>query len=195
MNFEILVNKDHLLDSDYIPNDLIITDQNEENFHKYKDPNLKPMIHKTVFEHFLRLQEDALKDGLNIILDSGYRSFDYQQKVFEENVKENGIEHAKKYVAIPGASEHQTGLAIDFAALRNGEFYDDIKEETIEAKWMKENAYKYGFILRYPKEKENITGYSFEPWHYRYVGFPLSKYLTQNNLTLEEYHELNDDKI
>ena len=77
MNFEILVNKDHLLDSDYIPNDLIITDQNEENFHKYKDPNLKPMIHKTVFEHFLRLQEDALKDGLNIILDNRLREINY----------------------------------------------------------------------------------------------------------------------
>ena len=189
MNFQMLVNRKNALKEDFVPNELVITDQNENNFHSYKDPNLKPMIHPVVFEQFQKMQKDALKDNVNIIIDSGYRSYHYQKEVYEKISQEKGIEYAEQFVALPGCSEHQTGLAVDFAAIRNGKYSDDIKENDKESIWMKENAYRYGFILRYPKEKENITGYAFEPWHYRYVGIPLSQYLYQNNLTLEEYYD------
>ncbi len=187
MDFEILVNQKHPLPKNYVPSNLVITDNNEQNFHHYKNENLKPMIHEVVFEKFKKLQEDASMDGVFVIIDSGYRSYEYQKKVFDSLVSEKGLEYAKKFVAQPGCSEHQTGLAFDFAVLRNGVYSDDIKEEDKESKWMKENAYRYGFILRYPKGKESITDYSFEPWHYRYVGEDLAKYIDQNRLTLEEY--------
>lgn len=187
MNFKILVNQEHPLSKDYVPSNLVITDNNEHNFHHYKDQNLKPMVHEVVFEKFKKLREDASMNGVFVIIDSGYRSYEYQKEVFDSLVSEKGLEYSKKFVAQPGCSEHQTGLAFDFAILRNGVYSDDIKEEDKESKWMKENAYRYGFILRYPKGKESITGYSFEPWHYRYVGEDLAKYIDENNLTLEEY--------
>lgn len=180
MNYEILVNKNNLLSSSYVPDNLIVTDNNKNNFHRFKNPNLKPMLEETVYNYFLELQKAALKENMYIIVDSGYRTFEYQKEVFDKTVEEEGMEYAKSFVAIPGTSEHQTGLAVDFAVMRNGCYSDDIKEEDIETKWMKENAYKYGFILRYPKGKEDITGYFYEPWHYRYVGFPLSKIIMEN---------------
>ena len=92
-------------------------------------------------------------------------------------------------MAIPGSSEHQTGLAFDVAFIRNNEYSLIALETDPEIKWLLKNAYKYGFILRYPKDKENITGYSYEPWHYRFVGIKLAKMLYKNNLTLEEYYK------
>lgn len=193
MDFTQLVNKDNLLAPNYVPNDLIITDQNENNFHNYNDPTLKPQIQRDVFKQFQQLQQDALKEKIFIIVDSGYRSYEYQKRIYEKTVQEKSLEYAKQFVAPPGASEHQTGLAIDVAAIRNGNYSDDIQEGDKESIWMKENAHRYGFILRYPKKKEEITGYSFEPWHYRYVGIPLANFIYQNDLTLEEYY-LNKDK-
>lgn len=188
MDFTQLVNKTNLLNSTYVPNDLVITDQNENNFHNYADPNLKPMIQKDVFEQFKKLQLDAAKEKIFVIIDSGYRSYEYQKNVFEKIKEEKGVEYAKQFVALPGASEHQTGIALDFAVIRDGNYSDDIVEDNQESIWMRDNAYKYGFILRYPKGKEKITGYSFEPWHYRYVGNPLATFIYQNDLTLEEYY-------
>lgn len=193
MDFIQLVNKDNLLDPNYAPNDLIITDQNENNFHNYNDPTLKPQIKRDIFKQFQQLQQDALKEKIFIIVDSGYRSYEYQKRIYEKTVQEKGLEYAKQFVAPPGASEHQTGLAIDIAAIRNGNYSDDIQEGDKESIWMNNNSYKYGFILRYSKKKEEITGYSFEPWHYRYVGIPLANFLYQNDLTLEEYY-LNKNK-
>lgn len=188
MDFTKLVNKTNLLDETYVPNNLIETDQNENNFHNYADPTLKPQVQKYVFEQFQKLQHEAAKDNLFIIIDSGYRSYEYQKKVYEKICKEKGLEYAKQFVAPPGASEHQTGIAIDIAAIRNNNYSDEIEENDKEVLWMMDHSYKYGFILRYPKGKENITGYSFEPWHFRYVGISLATFIHQNNLTLEEYY-------
>lgn len=193
MDFTKLVNKENLLDSSYVPDNLVVIDQNENNFHNYTNPELKPMIQRDVLEKFHKLQLDAMKENIFIIIDSGYRSYEYQKDVFEKIKAEKGIEYAKQFVAPPGASEHQTGIAFDFAVIRNGNYSDDIQENDKESIWMKENAYKYGFILRYPKGKEKITEYSFEPWHFRYVGNPLATVLYQNDLTLEEYY-LKKDK-
>ena len=142
---DVLVNKDNLLPSDYYPKDLITTDENENNFHKYNDHQLKQ-----------KMIEDAKQEGVEIIVDSGYRSYNYQQKVLDKLIEEVG-DAAYQKVALPGASEHQTGLAFDIAYYRNGVFDDDVKEEDKEAIWLANNSYKYGFILRYPKGKEEIT--------------------------------------
>lgn len=195
--YDILVNKSNLLDKDYIPDNLIITDNNENNFHNYKDPTLKPMIVKYILSFFIKMQEDMKKEGLFIIVDSGYRSYNYQQIIYNENIKQHGIKRTKRFVALPGSSEHQTGLAIDIALIRNGKYIDNIKESDPEVKWLIKNSYKYGFILRYPKGKERITGYSFEPWHYRFVGIELATFLKNENITLEEYYFNKDyyDKL
>jgi len=187
--YKILVNKENKLPKNYVPNNLIMTDLNEGNFHKYLDSNLKPMIDINVFDSFLKMQEKALEDGFYFIIDSGYRSYEYQEKIYEKNINEKGLEYANNFVAKPGTSEHQTGLACDIAIFRNGKYDDNLKESEIN--WLKNNAYKYGFILRYPEGKEHITGYNYEPWHYRYVG-ELAEFLYKNNLTLEEYHLKHD---
>ena len=102
------------------------------------------------------------------------------------NVRIDGVEAADTYSARPGFSEHQLGYSID---LTNGESvpFEEF-HNTKEYEWLKDNAYKYGFILRYPKDKEYITGYIFEPWHIRYVGYDIAKYIYENNITYEEYY-------
>ena len=129
------------------------------------------------------MQADAKALGLNIPLVSGYRSYETQENLYNKYVKKDGEKKANTYSAKPGESEHQTGLAFDIGSV------DRSFANTIEAKWLAENAYLYGFIIRYPKDKEEITGYNYEPWHLRYVGQELAKYLKKNNLTLEEYYE------
>ena len=189
LDITILVNKNNKLPSSYVPKELIITDNNENNFHNYKDPNLKPMVRKDIFPYILRMFTAAKRAGLEIIVDSGYRDYHYQQVVLDALIKEKG-DLAYQLVALPGASEHQTGLAIDVAYFKDGIYIDDVKESDVEAQWLYNNAYKYGFILRYPKGKEDITGFSYEPWHFRFVGLELAQELFVNNLTLEEYYEL-----
>ena len=188
LDVTVLVNKEHILDKDYVPLEMYVVDENENNFHQFKDASLKPMLRIDIKEYVDKLINDAQGLGLPIIVDSGYRSYNYQQVVLDALIKEKGDE-AFKLVALPGASEHQTGLAIDFAYYENGIYNDDVKENDKEAIWLKNNAWKYGFILRYPKGKENVTGYNFEPWHFRFVGLKLAKYLFKNDLTLEEYYK------
>lgn len=188
LDVTVLVNKEHILDKDYVPLEMYVVDENENNFHQFKDASLKPMLRSDIKEYVDKLINDAQGLGLPIIVDSGYRSYNYQQVVLDALIKEKGDE-AFKLVALPGASEHQTGLAIDFAYYENGIYNDDVKENDKEAIWLKNNAWKYGFILRYPKGKESVTGYNFEPWHFRFVGLKLAKYLFKNDLTLEEYYK------
>lgn len=185
---DILINKDNMLSIDYVPQNMYVVDDNENNFHNYVDASIKPMLRVEVKPYMEKLICDANKSGINIIVDSAFRSGNYQQKILDNLIKEKGKE-AYRLVALPGASEHQTGLAVDFAIYENGIYNDDIKEEDKEAVWLKNNAWKYGFILRYPKDKENITGFNFEPWHYRFVGLDLAKKLYDENITLEEYYK------
>ena len=189
MDYTMLVNRENALSSDFVPKNLVIIDENEGNFRGTADPSVKPMCDRFVLEEFMKLQEYARSAGYEFIICSGYRDYRYQQFIYAKNVREEGEEYASKYVALPGTSEHQTGFAIDISAFHNGEYSDDLTEGEIE--WLKANAYKFGFILRYPLGKEEITGYNYEPWHYRYVG-PLAKELYDNNLTLEEYYLSKD---
>ena len=185
---DALVNKENLLPSDYYPKDLVITDQNENNFHGYQDPRLKPMIRRDIYPFAQKMIEDAKEEGIEFIIDSGYRSYDYQQKVLDKLIEEVG-DAAFQKAALPGASEHQTGLAFDIAYYRDGVFDDDVKEEDKEAIWLANNSYKYGFILRYPTDKKDITMINYEPWHYRYVGIENATYIKEHDLCLEEYIE------
>ncbi|WP_158534750.1 M15 family metallopeptidase [Romboutsia maritimum] len=137
-----------------------------------------------------KMTKDAKHEDVNLNIRSGYRSYKTQENLFNLYANRDGKEDASTYSAKPGQSEHQTGLAYDFtdASLKSvGNWFDDTKE----AKWLYENAYKYGFILRYPPGKTNITGYIYESWHYRYVGTEHSNNFIMNCLTLEEYLGIN----
>lgn len=184
---DVLINKENPLPSDYCPSDLVIVDENENNFRNYMDPRLKPLVRNVIFSYFERMQQDALKDDVHFIVDSAYRSYYYQQRVLDSKLAEMG-DKAYSVVALPGTSEHQTGLAVDVAYYKDGVYNDDIKEDDKEAVWLANNSYKYGFILRYPKGKEEITGYQYEPWHFRFVGLELAREIFMEGITLEEYY-------
>lgn len=146
-------------------------------------------LEKETYQQFLKFKDYVKENGYIIDIESGYRSKEYQQKVWDEVEKEKGLEHTKRYVAVPGYSEHQTGLAVDFVYFENNEWYEDHKIPNKELlKFVADNCYKYGFIIRYPKGKEDITGYGYEPWHLRYIkDIEIAKYIRDNNLCLEEY--------
>lgn len=189
-DYTFLVNKDHLLSSDYVPENLVITDNNENNFHDYKDPNFKPMISADILPYFEAMQKAAEALGLRkIIVDSGYRPYEYQQVIFYKSVAEKGLEETLRLVSLPGSSEHQTGLAIDIAYMDNGVYIEKTSDEDPEIKWLKENAYKFGFILRYPEGKEDVTNIQYERWHYRFVGVEMATILYAEGITLDEYYE------
>ena len=180
MDYQILVNKDSPLPRAHIPNSLVEVESS------YKD-NIK--LDKKAYESFQKLQKEALKYNYHIDIESGYRDYDYQEKIYNKLVNEKGYSYAITRIAEPGKSEHQTGLAIDFCIYKDNKCYieHDI-EELPETKWIHSNAHKYGFILRYPEGKEDITKYSYEPWHLRYVG-EISSNIYHNKLTLEEYYK------
>lgn len=173
---DVLVNKSNKLPDNYIPKDLLPLNSNYTINMQY--------LRKEAKYHFEKLCADALKEGYIIKAVSTYRTSDYQEKLYNNYCLDKGIEYASICSAKKNHSEHQTGLAVDVAD--NLGNYNNF-ENTEEFKWMKNNSYKYGFILRYPKYKTDITGYIYEPWHYRYVGNYLAKQLYKNNLTLEEY--------
>ena len=135
-------------------------------------------------------EDELLEEGIDIELDSTYRSVERQKEIWDEFEKDHGVEYCRKYVAVPGYSEHHTGLAIDVCLVKDGEVIDDnddmIAEEEIFSR-VHELLAKHGFILRYLKGKESITGYAYEPWHFRYVGVQDAKTITDGGLTLEEY--------
>lgn len=174
---KILVNKYYYLDENYVPNNL------EEIDKEYSKGGIK--LVKEAKEAFQELSKKARESNLNIIAMSAYRSYQYQVTLYNNYVKQDGKEEADAYSARPGYSEHQTGLATD--VYNQKETYTNF-EKTEEFKWMQENAYKFGFILRFPKGKEEETGYQYESWHYRYVGKEAAKYIKENNITFEEYY-------
>lgn len=136
---------------------------------------------------FNSMQKDASKEGLNLYISSGYRSYYTQKTLYNNYVARDGVANADTYSARAGHSEHQTGLAFDLNTI------DESFANTKEGKWVSDNCYKYGLILRYPKGKENITGYIYESWHLRYVGVELATKLYNNGnwITLEEYYGID----
>ena len=144
-------------------------------------------IQDIAFENYKKMYNDIKKENLKIIIKSAYRSYQYQNKIYNNYVKKDGKTLADTYSSRPGFSDHQTGLAIDIGTNTTINLEDF--ENTLEYKWMIKNAHKYGFILRYPKNKENLTGYMFESWHYRYVGTNVATYIKNHDLTFDEYYE------
>ncbi len=173
----ILVNKYYYLDENYVPNNL------EKINNQYALDNMK--LVKEAKEAFEKLSKDASKENLNIIAMSSYRSYSYQIDLYNRYAKSDGKEKADTYSGRAGHSEHQTGLAVD---VYNKKVPYTSFENTKEYEWMMKNAYKYGFILRFPKDKEEETGYHFESWHYRYVGIDIATYIKENNISFEEYY-------
>lgn len=178
-DYDFIVNKNYKLSEDYIPNDLELLDTKYSCKDKY--------LRKEAKYYFEEMASDAKKKGYNIIAVSTYRSYNYQDKLYNNYVKEKGIYYADMASARAGHSEHQTGLAVDVAD--NSLDYDNF-DKTKEFKWIINNAHKYGFILRYPIAKFHITGFKYEPWHYRYVGISTATYIYENKITLEEYKKI-----
>lgn len=176
VNGIMIVNKTYNLDSTYTP------------LYPYKEITSDYLygadyIDKTTYLAFLDMQRDAKKAGYNLYLSSGYRSYKVQVDLYNNYVARDGKNQADTYSARPGYSEHQSGLCFDMNGTNANFFNTDI------GKWVFNNYYKYGFILRFPEGKENETGYQFEAWHYRYVGKSLAKKLYNNGdiISLESY--------
>lgn len=140
-----------------------------------------PGVDSEAQEAFDKMQTDAAELGLNIYISSAYRSYDYQAGLYQRYVERSGQAEADRYSARAGHSEHQTGLAFDLNTIS-----DEFKD-TDEGKWVAENCHKYGFIIRYPEDKESITGYMYEPWHIRYLGTETATSVYESGLCLEEY--------
>ena len=185
MNYDILVNKRNPLGSEYIPENLV---EVQGPTGEKMDPNYINKMDFLAYRFFLEMQKAALEEGYEVFIDSSYRSYEYQQRLFVDLVLKKGYYYALKYCAMPGSSEHQTGLAIDIILRRNGIMIDNFDESDPEIEWLITNSYNYGYILRYPKNKQSITGYSYEPWHYRFCCPALATLLHDNDETLEEYY-------
>lgn len=145
-------------------------------------------LRKEAAEAAKKMMAAAERDGATLTVSSAYRSYDEQQRTYQHWVDVNGKEKADTVSARPGHSEHQTGLAIDFGSPDEGCLLEECYQDTKAGKWLAEHAVEYGYILRFPQGKQNITGYVFEPWHYRYLGVELAKeYRDSGKATLEEF--------
>ena len=152
-------------------------------------------IDRRAYDSLQKMMDDARAKGWNPLICSSYRTTSYQQQLFNNRVQrmknqgmseKEAIADTEKWIAIPGTSEHETGLAVDIVTSENQNL-DNSQLNSACQKWMMEHCYDYGFILRYPENKTKITGIDFEPWHYRYVGYDIAQYIKQNGICLEEY--------
>ena len=172
---DVIVNKYYKLDKDYEPEDLTIINS------KFASGTQK--LRKEAADKFEEMASDMLKENLKIYAGSTYRSYSYQEGLYNRYVKKDGFKEAETYSARAGYSEHQLGLAVDIV---NGK-WNYLSEGDKEYTWLIDNSYKYGFILRYPHESEYITGYVFEDWHFRYLGIELATKVYESKLTYDEY--------
>lgn len=181
----VIVNKQHSIPTSFIPK-LVVPDvklrlsSSEEQMH----------INETTEPALKELFKAAQADNVVLVFGSGYRSAN-TQTVFYNNYKaKDGQEQADTYSARPGHSEHQTGFSADITSDDESCHLEICWADTQQGKWLADNAYKFGFVIRYPKDKQNITGYSYEPWHIRFVGKELALEIKKTGLTLEEFFNL-----
>ena len=185
MNYKIVVNKNKRYDKRDFSN--IELKEVVNSLHE------KYLLEKRTLKAFLSLKKDLENKNIFIDIVDGIRTFDEQEKIIEDYPIEYGEEYVKKYVAPIGSSEHHTGLCFDVGLIIDGKLVSE-NDELLE----KENLFEkvieilpdHGLILRYPKDKEKVTGYGYEPWHYRYVGKNTARLIMSNRLTLEEYDNL-----
>lgn len=175
----VLVNKYNKLPDNYYPSDAVAFDS------KYTISSATKEMRKVAHDAAVKMMDDISKDGsMRLRVNSALRTKSYQNTLFTNSVSNNGMKHALLYSAKSRHSEHEAGLAVDFSARGSGAL---MSEANSEYDWLKENAHKYGFIERYPKGKEHITGYGYEPWHYRYVGVDVATVVKTEGITFEEY--------
>ncbi|MCK4257494.1 MAG: M15 family metallopeptidase [Halanaerobiales bacterium] len=178
----VLVNKEHSLPADYIPENLV-----KPNIpFSFKEDLPKKLMRKEAAQAIENLFKKAKEDNFNLVGVSAYRSYHRQKQIFDYKARKLGKEVANKTSAYPGQSEHQTGLAIDISSPNMGYRLHQAFGNTPEGIWLAKNAPNFGFIIRYPNGKEEITGYVYEPWHLRYVGIKVAQEITQKNITFEE---------
>ncbi|HAS73540.1 MAG TPA: D-alanyl-D-alanine carboxypeptidase [Clostridiales bacterium UBA8960] len=176
---DVLCNKYYQLSSDFTPGNLVSV---PESYHVNDGKAYK--LKQNALDAFMLMVDSAKEKNLSLRIISAYRSSDFQANLYNKYVANNGKEAADRFSARPGHSEHETGLAIDI---------NDVSqafENTEEFKWLIENAHLYGFILRYPKGKEHLTGYMYEPWHFRYLGVELATKVKTSGLTYDEYYAM-----
>lgn len=182
----VLANKYNYLPNDYVYGELVKIPNEYTN-------TVGSELSSVALDALKKLIDDSNQLGLHIRANYSYRSYEYQEGVYNDYKKKKGEKYADSISARPGYSEHQTGLAVDVGVAYNHNKGDKFAN-TKEFEWMKDNCYKYGFILRYPDGKEDITGYSYEAWHYRFVGVEAATYIHDNDITFEEYYAYFVDK-
>lgn len=174
----ILTNKFYSLDNTYNSDNMVTVSKQ----YSYGE---NQMLTSDTFDAFLNMFHAAKNEDLTLIINSSFRSYEEQEEVYNDYKNSRGEIEANKIAAKPGFSEHQTGMAVDIQTYGSKA---STFEEFDEFKWLQDNAYKYGFILRYPKDKEYLTGYEYESWHYRYVGIEAATYIHENDITFDEYY-------
>ena len=173
----MIASKIYYLD-DYVPNDL---KQVDDGYYALSTPELRSVA----LNAYKKMTDDARNEGLDFYISTAYRSYDFQNNLYNKYLQTDPQEVVDTYSSRPGFSDHQIGLSCD---IRTKDKVFNEFDNTNEAKWLKDNAYKYGFIMRYPEGKENITGYIHESWHYRYVGEEAATIIYNNNITFDEYY-------
>lgn len=176
----MLVNKYNYLDETYEPENLVSVGME----YAYGEQGAQKVTSDT-YDAFLNMWNASHNAGFYLMVNSSYRTYKKQEQVYNDYQKVQGTEYADSIAARPGYSEHQTGYSLDI--FEKGYSSSNFAESD-SYKWLLENAHKYGFILRYPKDKVNITGYAFESWHFRYVGIKAATYIYENKITFDEYY-------
>ncbi|WP_339318502.1 M15 family metallopeptidase [Paenibacillus sp. FSL R10-2734] len=182
----VMVNKEYGLPDNYKPADLVYPDVR----FTFKEKIEKRMMRKEAAEALEKLFAGAEEDGIYLAGVSAYRSKETQTRLFNRYVEKDGEELARTYSAVPGYSEHQTGLAIDVSGSDGKCAAESCFGGTKEAEWLAQHATEYGYIIRFPEGKQDITGYKYEPWHIRYVGKDIAAYIADKGITLEEYYDV-----
>lgn len=184
---DVLVNKKRSLPDTYVPEDLVTLSELPTVLQNPEVNQLRKVAYEALKELFQAAKDE---EGYELHARSGYRSYNTQASLYSSYVNSYGQAAADKYSAKPGQSEHQTGLSIDITCEAMNYRLDDTFFDTDEGKWVAENAHRFGYIIRYPKGMEGITGYMYEPWHIRYLGDDLAEEVYNSGLTLEEYCEM-----
>lgn len=179
----VLVDKKRELPSDYVPDQLVVPNVQ----FSFSGENEKKYMRKEAADALEELFAGAKKDGIELAAVSGYRSYKRQKAIFDANAAAKGADVANQTSAVPGQSEHQTGLAMDVSSASAKYELETTFGDTKEGKWLAKHAHEYGFIIRYPEGQQAITGYTYEPWHVRYVGKEVAQAVYDSGLTLEEF--------
>ncbi len=175
------INKQNKVSSDFVPSNLVVLPE-------YTNPNGIICLKDVASIAYIQMFDDAKKENITLGITSGFRKYEIQDYLFNLYTETMGLSQASRISALPGHSEHQLGTALDLTGSSIGfASTSRLMSTSIEGKWLEENAYKYGFVMSYPENKESITGYAYEPWHYRYVGVATALEIRNSGLTLTEY--------